>query len=177
VTTLQGVIQNCRTFNQALPWDTSKVTTLASAFMNCSAFDQVLAWDTSSCTHFSNTFYGATAYNQPTRWNTSKAVTLNGMFNGAAKFNQDVSGFTFSAINVANGATGFLNGATAFNTANYDALLVRWQAELTAGGSTLRNDLAPTTVAKYTKAPSAAATARAALVAAGWNITDGGPTP
>ena len=49
----------------------------------------------------------------------------------------------------------------------------------------LRNDATNTNTpvtltagsAQYTKAPSAAETARAALVAAGWTITDGGPTP
>jgi len=57
------------------------------------------------------------------------------------------------------------------STANYNALLVGWEAQSVQTGVALHGGNS-----KYTAAPSDAATARAALIADhSWVITDGGP--
>jgi len=78
------------------------------------------------------------------------------------------SGVSFAAV------TTFQNAwaVTSLNTASYDQILIRAEA---TNSNTVNLHAGS---AKYTKAPSAAATARAALIADhSWTITDGGPTP
>ena len=119
-------------------------------------------------------FRGASSFNQNiSSWNTSNVTTMNAMFNSAINFQSALNTWQFSGvINLFN----FMinkTGGNSYNTTNYDNLLIQWDALVTA--TTL--DAARTTNmggAKYNDSPSAGGVARAALIAAGWTIVDGG---
>jgi hypothetical protein len=98
----------------------------------------------------------------------SLCANMGGMLYHASggSFDQDLGDWDITSMTT---AANFLTNQT-LSTANYDSLLIGWDANthnntvtLTAGNST------------YSAAVSAAATARANLVADGWTITDGGP--
>jgi hypothetical protein len=95
------------------------------------------------------------------------------MFRQANAFQQPLNTWDFvGTVNLTNFMTD-KTGANSYNTTDYDDLLVRWDELVTA--TTL--DSARTVNmggAKFTDAPAAGGTARAALVTAGWTIVDGG---
>ena len=189
---LYAMFYNCTAFNQDLnSWNTSSVTSMSSVFTGCTVFDgDISSWNVSSCTNFGNAFQ-ATAFNQDiTGWNVSSGTSFAYMFRAATSFDQDISGW-----NVANATnmTNMLRDATAFNqnlsswdissvsnlgsflrnvtlsTANYDALLIGWDAQAVVSG------LTPNFGNSTYTGGGAAATARANLIASdSWTITDGG---
>ena len=102
------------------------------------------------------------------------------MFYGARKFNQDISQWDFSGR-----ATGWQStqkfryffsresnwGANTFSKANYDKLLIKWQAHAASGQ--IPNNQQNVDVDSYYS--SAAASARTSLINDyGWTITDRG---
>ena len=98
-------------------------------------------------------------------WNTSSVLSFHSIFYACNAFDQDISGWDI------NQGTAFTNcfGSTALSTANYDALLVSWEAQAPS-----LNEAPDFGTAQYTLG-SAAATARASLISTyGWAITDGG---
>lgn len=138
-----GMLRGCTAFNQDISgWSTTQVTSMASMFNGSTAFDQ----DISS-------------------WDTGNVTSFNGMFAGATSFDQDLGSWDVTSLL---DATSMFNSVT-LSTANYDALLVGWEAQavnnnvvLSGGNST------------YTSA-GAGGTSRAALIADhSWTITDGG---
>lgn len=183
-TNMQGMFSYNSHFNQPLDnWDVSNAvigsTSPASfgMFEGATAFNQnINAWNVSSRSDFGKVFRLASAFNQPlNNWDMSSATSLSAMFQSATVFNQDISAWDIDLIsNMSN----FMQSITGLSTANYDALLVAWEAQLQStypGGAGY-----PYTIninfggSKYTAA-SAAATARASLVTNfGWTITDGG---
>jgi len=77
--------------------------------------------------------------------------------------------FDITSFNALNSLNNFMDGNGKMTTAQYDALLVKWDAQ-----SVLSN-LSPNFGASQYTAGSAAATARANLISSdGWTITDGG---
>jgi len=77
--------------------------------------------------------------------------------------------FDITSFNNTNSLTGFMNSNGRMTTAQYDALLVKWDAQ-----SVLSNIVVEFGASQYT-AGSAAATARANLISSdGWTIADGG---
>ena len=181
---MKCMFKGCVAFNQPISGlKTSLVTDMSSMFYGCSAFDQpVSTLDTSNVTTTLCMFMSCSKFNQPVgSFNTAKVTTMSTMFHSCPAFNQPLDALTFSALNATTSLDDFKMGTGVFSTANYDALLLKWKATLDGFGATV-----PTTWktmkpnmgnAKYTKAPSAAAAAHAALKALGWTITDGGPTP
>ena len=94
------------------------------------------------------------------------------MFDNADAFDQDISGWDFTGLDGATGLDNFIAFTPGLSTTNYDALLLAWSdaADLATIYTPLSPDMGNST---YT-AGGAAATARANLVAYGWDITDGG---
>jgi surface protein len=176
VTNMDNTFRNALAFNQDIGgWDVSSVTTMDGTLRDASAFNQDIGgWDTSSVTNMPAMFEGALAFNQDIGgWDTSSVTNMLRMFRNASAFQQPLDPWTFTGTVDLTNFMVFKTGANSYNTTNYDNLLVRWDALVTA--TTLAaNRTVNMGGAKYTD-PGAGATARAALITAGWTIVDGGP--
>jgi surface protein len=117
-------------------------------------------------------FFGASVFNQPiNNWNVAAVTSMADMFRGAGMaFQQPLNNWAFtgtvSLLRFMNGRT----GASSYNTTDYNDLLVRWDALVTA--TTLAADRSVDMGGAQHS--GAGTTARANLVAAGWTISDGG---
>ena len=195
VTTMSMMFYDATGFNQDIgAWNTTSISGggFGSMFASATSFNQnINSWVFPSATSFSGMFSGATSFNQPLNsWNVSNITYMSSMFNGATAFNQDISGWnTASLVSTASmftNATAFdqdiggwdvsnvtmanwmFDGVT-LSTANYDALLIGWDAQALqsnvtfSGGNSLY---------------CAGETARNNMIASdGWTITDGGLDP
>ena len=118
-------------------------------------------------------FKNQTSYNNPqaSDFDMSNCTSIDEMFLNCSAFNQDISDWDVTSLAEDGDNADFMNGANAFSTANYDALLTAWNAQdLNTGISIHFGD------ATYTGGGSVAA-ARANMVDSGehdWTITDGG---
>jgi surface protein len=184
VTTMTEMFQSATNFNNGGSpdidnWDVSSVTIFGGAynaamFLGATSFNQPIGnWDTSAMTQAIAMFSGASSFNQPIgTWNTSNLIyaggtsqTNWGMFYNATAFDQDISAWD---VNQITRLSSFMSGVT-LSTANYDALLIAWDAQgamsfsgtVNFGGS------------QYTSG-GAAETARTSLIAKWGAITDGG---
>ena len=193
VTDMNGMFGNCSSFNKPLnSWNVSSVTNMHGMFGGCSVFDQdISSWNVSSVQYMNGMFLAATAFNQPLNswnvsnvtdphgllgsasafnqplnsWNTSAFTSINGMFYGSS-FDQDISNWDIRNITIA----GLFIPASGLSTANYDAILVAWNAN-TPVPSTLTISFGNSQFSLG----SAAETARTNLITThGWAITDGG---
>jgi surface protein len=170
VTDLTDMFANARAFNAPIGvWDVSKVQSMSGTFVGAESFNQDIgAWDTSSVTNMFNTFSRAESFNQDIgSWNTSNVTTMFNTFSRAQSFNQDISSWNIESVTNMRDMFEDFFGPTAFSTANYDLLLVGWESQ-----TENPNVLFHAHTAKYSA--GAPATARAALIANGWTITDGG---
>ncbi len=152
-------------FNQDIgSWDVSGVLNMRSMFRG-SVFDQDIgSWDVSAVTDM-RTMFSESDFNQDIgSWDVSAVLTMNQMFKDTP-FDQDISGWDINQV------TDFGSFAvlSTFSTANYDAILIAWDAQgvmsysgtVDFGGS------------KYTSG-GAAETARTSLISKWGGITDGG---
>ena len=182
VTSMNNMFSECYTnaFNEDIDaWDVSNVTNMNQMFYVNQRMNRNLnSWNTSKVTNMQAMFYQAPAFNgNISNWNISSVNQMNDMFFQAFSFNRDISSWNFKGISGgSNNLNGFMTQATAFSTTNYDALLISfntYKSSSAPNNGPYRSDLRPTFAARYT-ADSAAAAARAALIAFGWTITDGG---
>jgi len=168
VTNMNSMFNGATSFNQPIGiWDVSNVANFSSLFYGASAFDHPLnAWDTSSAFSMLRTFRDTT-YNHPLdNWNTSGVTRMDLMFGNADDFDQDISSWD---INQVNNFGGFMQSATGLSTANYDALLIAWDAQ----GAMSYSGTVNFGGSQYTSGGAAEA-ARTSLIAKWGGITDGG---
>jgi surface protein len=145
-------------------WNTSKVEDMSGLFSRNSVFNQDISnWDTSSVTDMSGIFGFSSSFNQDiSNWNTSNVTNMGLMFYNATSFDQDLGNWDVSSL--AN-ASNMFTGVT-LSTANYDSLLIGWNAQALQPG--LNFDAG--------NSQYCAATERANIESTnGWTITDGGP--
>jgi len=192
VTNMNAMFMHATNFNQNInSWNVSSVTNMSAMFAEAINFNQPLNnWDTSAVTDIRVIFYKASNFNQPlNNWILSGVTDTSMMFQDAISFNQDLSDWDMSNVRQLNqmlrGATSFDQNLSNWNignvqnanqfllgarlsTTNYDALLIGWQGQphqidvvFSGGNST------------YCQGENA----RTALIADGWNISDGGLAP
>jgi len=148
-------------------WDVSSVTNMSRMFYKATSFNQDIgSWDVSSVTDMSLMFY-ATSFNQNIgSWNVSSVTNMNSMFYNADDFNQDISSWD---INQVSNFGSFMQNATGLSTANYDALLIAWDAQ----GAMSYSGTVNFGGSQYTSGGAAEA-ARTSLIVKWGGITDGG---
>lgn len=114
---------------------------------------------------FGNMFYESSVNQDVSAWDTSAVYDMSGAFREATSFDQDIGDWDITSLD---DATSMFVGV-ALSTANYDALLIGWEAQSVNNGVDFHAGNST-----YTGGGDAAA-ARAALIADhSWNITDGG---
>ena len=175
VTNMSFMLRAALVFNQPLDmWDVSNVTNMSNLFRQCTVFNQPLnSWNTSNVTNMGAMFIFATNFNQPlNNWDVSKVTSMGNMLQSTS-FKQDLSAWSpFACTNMVDmfDAVDMNNPNSATNQTNYNALLTSW------GGTKLANMQPNVTfdggLSKYTAGVAGAA--RAALLAKGWIIADGG---
>jgi surface protein len=190
VTDMSYLFFNASSFNQIIGnWDVSNVDDMSRMFYGANVFNQDIGeWDTSKVKYMVRMFYYATAFNQDigewitsnvedmkymfscadifnqdiSDWDTSSVKDMSGMFLNAHNFNQDISQWDVTSLLYANQ---MFNGAI-LSTANYDALLIGWDAQNLKPGVTFSGG---------SSTYCAGESARTHMVSAdGWIITDGG---
>lgn len=147
-------------------WNTSSVQSMRNMFNEAIAFNQdISSWDTSSVSDMEIMFTNATSFNQDiSGWNTANVTNMNRMFLLASSFDQNLGGWNME--NVTN-VTSMLLGS-GLSTANYDALLIGWDAQNLVSNLSLN-------AGTLTYCSSQAQAARANMIASdGWTIADGG---
>ena len=177
VTLMDAMFKDCTNFNQPLDnWDVSNVTVMGGGspayngvFNGATSFNQDLSsWNIGNVTNMGCMFYNAIAFNQPIgSWNTSSVTNMQYMFSNADSFDQDISSWDINQV------TNFLNFmvlASGLSTANYDALLIAWDAQ----GAMSYSGTVNFGLSKYT-AGGAAEAARTSLISKWGGIIDGGP--
>ena len=115
-------------FNSPLP-DLTLVGEHRGIFYLNSQFNQdISGWDVSGVTLFFFAFRGASSFNQNiSNWDVTSCFSFENMFIGATSFQQNLAGW--APIAISGSAANFMTGIT-LTTANYDALLIGWSANL-----------------------------------------------
>lgn len=136
-------------------------------FNGCSVFNQPIgSWDLSSAIRTDKMLANCSAFNQPIPFNTSNVTGATQMLYFCSSFDQDISSWDVNQISFFGG--NFMTGTT-LSTANYDALLIGWDAQGAMANSSTMNFGS----AQYTSG-GAAETARTSLIAKWGGIVDGG---
>jgi len=133
VTNMGWMFNNAAAFNQDIGgWNTTNVINMYAMFYNAAAFNQNIGgWNTTNVTNMYAMFYNAAAFNQNIGgWNTANVTNMYAMFTGAAAFDQDIGGWGVGAVTDAN----FMFLGATLSTANYDALLIGWNAQTLQNG-------------------------------------------
>ena len=167
-TTMKGMFWDDDAFAYSLnSWDTSSVTNMQEMFRDCLYNQNITSWNTGSVSNFSRMFQNNTAFNQNIgSWNMSTGTNLSYMLYDSDTFNQNISSWD---INQVTSFTGFMQNANGLSTANYDALLIAWDAQ----GAMSFSGTANFGGSQYTSGGAAEA-ARTSLITKWGGITDGG---
>jgi trimeric autotransporter adhesin len=170
VTNMSGMFRNNTAFNQDLSaWVTTSLVIMDNIFYQASSYNSPMNnWDVSGVSNFQNVFAFASSFNQPIgNWDmASSATRVDYMLRDADAFDQDISSWVVTSItNLGN----FMVSATGLSTANYDALLIAWDAQ----GAMSYSGTVNFGGSKYTSGGAAEA-ARTSLISKWGGITDGG---
>jgi len=133
-------------------------------FWGTAFFNQdISGWDTGAVTDMGYMFQFADSFNQNIgSWNTAKVADMSFMFAGASAFDQNLGSWEVGALA---DATEMFDGI-ALSTANYDALLIGWNAQNLQNGVTFDGGNS-----HYCQGKAA----RSHMISSdGWTITDGG---
>lgn len=155
-------------------WDMSNITSISSMFNSSTGvIPDITGWTTSSFESIGGAFANTNFNQNISVWDTSSVTGIGSMFQNNTAINQNFGSWDITNVNVG-GFFRFMDNVTTLSTANYDALLISWEAQ--GPVSNISTIYFGTT--QYTKAPSPAATAHNSLLTTyNWTIIDGGPTP
>ena len=129
VTNMNSMFAFAGSFNQSPgSWNTGLVTNMNNMFFNAIVFNQdISGWDTSSVTDMGSMFSYATSFDQDIGgWNTGNVTNMGNTFQDASSFNQDIGGWDIDQAIFMN----FMLDFSGLDTANYDATLVGWSAQI-----------------------------------------------
>ena len=163
VTNMAYMFSNASVFNQNIgSWNVGNVSNMGYIFSNASSFNQPIGnWNTTNVTYMKGMFSGATSFNQDiVSWNTANVVNMMRMFRNTFSFNQSLGGWNISSLT---NASNIFDGTIGLSKDNYDNLLIGWQA------GTHNNNVSLGVNSNWCLGD----TARTALIADGWTITDG----
>jgi len=176
------------TISNSNSWDVSNITSMINCFYLTNFDGDLSSWDVSSVTRMDSLFRDSNFNGDISSWNVSAVTDMRSMFRGSS-FNQDIGSWNVSLvtnmletfrdtpfdqdisgwdINQVTNFILFLFGAT-LSTANYDALLIAWDAQ----GAMSFSGTAYFGGSKYTSG-GAAETARTSLISKWGGISDGG---
>ena len=161
---LQGTAFNNNSIDN---WEVKTIQLFNSFFRETSFNQDISGWDMSAATRVDQMFYGNTAFNQNIGgWVLSNCTRMDYMLYNNDSFNQDISGWD---VNQVSNFLSFLLSATGLSTANYDALLIAWDAQgaMAYSGTVNFGD------SQFT-AGGAAEAARTSLISKWGGISDGG---
>ena len=175
---MSRMFQNCSSLTSLdlSGFDTSSATNMVGMFQSCSSLTSLdlSSFNTSSVTNMLSMFNGCSSLTSLdlSSFDTSAVIFMQNMFKsmggGTAQITiTGIEDFNITAV-TANRMTSFMAGTGGLSTTVYDELLVNWEAQT---GYNAQN---PNFGSSQYTSGSAAATARADLVTAGWTITDGG---
>jgi hypothetical protein len=162
---LQGTAFNNNSIDN---WEVKTIQLFNSFFRETSFNQDISGWDMSAATRVDQMFFGNTAFNQNIGgWVLSNCTRMDYMLFNNDSFDQDISGWD---INQVSNFLSFMQSATGLSTANYDALLIAWDAQ----GAMSYSGTVNFGGSKYTSGGAAEA-ARTSLISKWGGITDGGP--
>ncbi len=167
-TTMEGMFSNAAlTTNPSGAFVTTGVNNMSRMFEN-TKFDVGANLDTAAVTDMSYMFAGSTTNPLDcTSIGTNACTNMDGMFQNTTIGATAISGWPIATLTT---AVDFLNGST-MTTAEYDATLIAWEGQTEQAGVTI--DFGDSTYTE-TAGVGLGNTARNALIANGWTITDGG---
>jgi len=204
VTNMSYMFYSATAFNQDISsWDVSSVTNMFVMLFNATSFNQDIgSWNVSSVTNMQSMFYGATSFNQDIgSWDVSSVTNMVTMFINATSFNQNLGSWVVSSVtnmqsmfhnadgmSAANlGAvkdwtiTALTNGinfqifcTNSMSTADYDALLIAWEAQAPNNNVSIHFNAATYTAGGAAEAARTSLTTAVGSGGYGWTITDGG---
>jgi len=172
---LISAFQGCSNFVSGINgWNNfGIINNMSTMFRECRLFnDDITNWDVSNVTRMDLMFYGGNSFNQDIgNWDVSNVTNMNAMFGGFGQdmaFDQDISSWQISQVTNLNL---FMNRVT-LSTANYDALLIAWDAQ----GAMSYSGTVDFGNSQYTPGGAAEA-ARTSLISKWGGIIDGGAVP
>ena len=151
---MTSVFLGCSSFegNGCSTWDTSAVTSMFAMF--------------SSCVNFSADISG---------WDTSSVTNMTSMLRNNDSFDRNLSSWDINQVST---FANFMTDATGLSTANYDAVLIGWEANLQSlypNGAGYPYTININFGGSQFTSGGAGETAKNSLVTNfGWTITDGG---
>jgi len=158
-------------------WNTANVTDMSQMFGGLKNINLGISnWDTGKVTNMKEMFASFAGTNPDVRkWNTSQVTNMNGMFIMVTSFDRDIGHWDVTSLHLAvDGDSGYFTGpntaewmfyGVTLSTANYDALLNGWDAQV----------LEPGIVFDGGNSQYCAVKARENMTSvAHWTITDGG---
>jgi hypothetical protein len=157
---------NASNFNPAIGGaDFSNVSSWVQAFISSGLDQDFSGITTTAAISFAQAFANTDISFDPTGWDMNGVTRVDVMFAGATSMDYNYGLWDWTTIT---NATSFLSGVT-LSTTNYDSTLTGIEAQA------VQNDVVFDAGNSTYTAASAAATARAALIADhNWTITDGG---
>ena len=161
----KGMFQSCTSFNQDIGnWNVSNVTDMDFMFNNATAFNQDIGnWNVGAVTTMRSMFELASSFNQDIgSWDVSNVTNMAVMFRNANVFDQDLGNWDVSSVTSM--AAMFTN--VTLSTANYDAILIGWDAQVLQNGVTFDGGNS-----KYCDGEAARDNM---ITNDSWTITDGG---